>query len=329
VDGEPALLVKVFNLPGLAARASYLLRPSKARLEGEVARRIRARGFDAVVPLAVGEERRAGLLLRSLVAVAERPAIDLTRRLRDPQLLAKARRELLTSFARFNRELHEAGVDQDDTAPNNFLVYPDGRFALVDFERCQLRSAPLPQARRWTLLAKLHRHPVGVPAADKLRFLRAYLGSSDSRAARRAAWGEIRDAFLRLRRRDARRAGRAAFKLGRHVRRSGETWELVWRSEAPTLRRDLDPARARLAWIRAHQLERLNLPAVRPVRLARAAVELERPPGASDAPPSACEVARALRKFSAFGRFRDAPQWCATPAGAVLTNPESFSLFRK
>ena len=77
-DGDArALFVKVYGLESAGARLRYLLRPSKARLEREVARRIRERGFAVAEAVAVGEERVAGVLLRSLAVIPELPSIDL------------------------------------------------------------------------------------------------------------------------------------------------------------------------------------------------------------------------------------------------------------
>jgi hypothetical protein len=236
------------------------------------------------------------------------------------------RRALVEAFARWSRELHEAGIDQDDTAPNNFLVDAAGRFALIDFERCRLRDGPLPGARRWTLLAKLFRHQVGVPAADKLRFLRAYLGASADRRARREAWQPIRAELARLRRHDAKRAGAAAFKLGRHLEREDGGWVMRARRGAAVVRRVLDAERARTAWVRAHQLERLSLPALRPVRLHGAVVELLLPPGASGAPPAPLDVRVATHKLAACGSFVAKPEWLAADGGAWLANPEVFEV---
>lgn len=322
----PALFVKVYGLGSAAARLRYFGRRSKARLEREIARRIRERGFEAAAAIAVGEERRGGLLLRSLAVIPELPAVDLRSLLLERRPAAAERRALLESFARWSHALHEAGVDQDDTAPNNFLVYPDARFALIDFERCRLRSGPLPDSRRWTLLAKLFRHRVGVPAADKLRFLRAYLGPAADRRARRSAWQAIRTELVRLRRHDAKRAGAAAFKLGRHLEREGGGWVMRARRGEKVVRRVLDPASARRAWVRAHQLERLGLPALRPARLDGASLELLLPPGASDAPPGPLDVSIASRKLVACGRFVAEPRWLAADGGAWLTNPESFEV---
>jgi hypothetical protein len=216
-----AYFVKVFNLPPGRARLGYLLRPSKALREREVARQLVERGFDAVRPLAFGEERAYGALFRSLAIVAALPALDLRAHFEQPSLDRATCRKIVEDFGRLNRRLHEAGVDQDDTAPNNFLVDPAGGLVLIDFERCALQDRPLAEARRWTLIAKLHRYPIRASGTDRLAFLKAYLGAQDSAARRREVWQEIRREFLRLRARDARRAAAAAFKLGRHLERQG------------------------------------------------------------------------------------------------------------
>jgi len=329
VQGEGAqraLFVKVFHLDSLAARLRYLGRPSKARREQQIASRIRERGFRAAEPLAIGEERVAGLLLRSLAVIPELPAPDLRKLLLEQRPAAPARRALVESFARFNRALHEAGIDQDDTAPNNFLAFADGSFALIDFERCSLRAGALSETRRHVLLAKLFRHQVGVSTVEKLRFLNAYLGDTADRAGRRRAWQSIRAELARLRRHDARRAGAAAFKLGRHLERDGPGWVMRARRGAAVKRRVLDAGRARAAWVRAHQLERLSLPALRPVRLEGPSVELLLPSGARAAPPEPIDVVVARRKLAACGRFVAEPEWLAADGGAWLANPEVFEV---
>jgi hypothetical protein len=296
----PALYVKVFALPTLGARLSYLGRPSKARREAAVARALVARGIEVAAPLAVGEERRAGLLLRSFSAIAERPGRDLRTLLSDPALARGERRRVVLAFADFARRLHDAGVDQDDFSPNNFLVEPSGGFCLLDLERCRAGS-PLSAARRWTLLAKLHRHRLGVSSTDRLRFLARYLGAQSDRAARRAAWLAIRAEFLRIRRRDARRAARAAFRVGRHVGREDGVWFVRGREHVPVSRLELGRRESRRTWIAAHQLERLGTDAPRPVRLGPGWIELE---ARGATPPAATDVARALRDPSALGRKR-------------------------
>lgn len=320
---EPALYVKVFSLPAGWPRLRYGLRPSKARREARIGRALVERGFEAAVPVAVGEERRAGLLSRSLSVVAEHPGRDLRALLTDPATSGDERRRIVEGFALFTRMLHDAGVDQDDYSPNNFLWRPDGRFCLLDFERCTLRRAPLPDDRRNTLLAKLHRHDLGVRRTDRLRFLQLYLGSDSDRRARRAAWNGIRECLLRIRRRDARHAARASFRPGRNLVREGDVWTVRGRESRPALRLSLPRRRARDAWITAHQLERLALPALRPVRLGRDWIELD-VGDLPDGPAARADVAAAKRRLAPWGRFVASPDFVAGSRGALLRDPTQF-----
>jgi len=323
-DGESALFVKIFTVPAGPARWRSALRPSKARREAQIARQVGERGFAVAVPVAVGEQRRWGLLSRSFSVIRECPARDLRAILEDPETPRLRRVELLESFAQLNRRLHDAGVDQDDTSPNNFLVDDGLHWTLVDFERCRL-GAPLGE-RRWTLLAKLHRHGLGVSLTERLRFLRSYLGEPGTRAQRREAVQKIISAFLEVRRRDARRAARGAFQEGRHVGCEGATWFVRGREDVQTIRLEVSPARARAGWIAAHQLERLNLPALRPVRLSERGLELQAPSPAEPAGPRQAAVERALRRFAPLGEFVEEPHWEPTPNGPALRNPLAFRL---
>jgi tRNA A-37 threonylcarbamoyl transferase component Bud32 len=321
--GEPALYVKVFTLPPGLPRLRYWLRPSKARREAAIARAVRARGIEAAGPIAVGEERRGGSLRRSLSVIPERAGRDLRVVLSDPGLACGRRRALLEAFGALARRLHDAGIDQDDFSPNNFLLLDDGGFCLIDFERCRV-GRPLGN-RRWVLLAKLHRHALGVSRADRLRFLRGYLGPAAGRAERRSAWEKIQGPFQRIRRRDARRGARAAFQVGRHVERSGDLWVVRGREELPVIRLELGARESRRAWVAAHQLERLGLPALRAVRLGPDWIELEAPSPA-DPHPADARVRSTARRFSRYGRFTAEPDWVSGPAGPRLRDPRAFRL---
>jgi hypothetical protein len=321
--GEPALYVKVFAPPRGLARIASFLRPSKARREAATARAVAARGFEAAVPVATGEERLLGWVGRSFSAIAERPGRDLRALLADPTTPRERRRALLLAFARLARRLHDAGIDQDDFSPNNFLATPAGAFVLLDFERCRV-GPPLGE-RRFTLLAKLHRHGLGVSASERLRFLAAYLAPDGGRAERRAAVEKIALALRKIRSRDARHAARGAFRAGRHVRRDGTSWVVVGRERAPVVRLACSGREARAAWVRAHQLERLGLPALRPVRLCERALELEDPGAAAPARGEA-EILGALRRLEPWGRFVRPPDWHFGPRGALLRDPRAFEL---
>jgi serine/threonine protein kinase len=305
-------------------RLRSFLRPSKARREAVVAAAIRERGFEVAAPAAVGEERVLGTLVRSFSAVVEREGRDLRDLLADPKTSPSERRSLALRFGIFARSLHDAGIDQDDFSPNNFLVGPDGEFVLIDFERCRV-GAPLGR-RRWTLLAKLHRHDLSVPRTDRLRLLRTYLGESAGRTEIRRAWEQIDAAFWRIRKRDARRAARAAFRVGRNVIRSDGTWIVRDRESAPVRRLELGEDAARRAWILSHQLERLGLPALRPVRLGASWLELLEPQPAPADCDRASAVARARQRLARYGVFIGEPEWAFSAEGALLANPIRFRL---
>jgi tRNA A-37 threonylcarbamoyl transferase component Bud32 len=324
-EGEGSdLFVKVFAVSGGWPRLRSFLRPSKARREARTAEAVRARGFQVAAPVAVGEERRLGTLRRSFSVVPALEGRDLLDWLADPATTPQKRRALVVAFGAFARRLHDAGIDQDDFSPNNFLVDPAGHFVLLDFERC--RVGPELGDRRWTLLAKLHRHGLSVSRTDRLRFLRAYLGEESHPRARRAAWREIEPAFWRIRRRDARRAARAAFRVGRNVARCGSTWIVRCRETQTVRRLELEADAARRGWVLAHQLERLALPALRPVRLGPGWLELLEPAATTDVDTSA-EIRRAKRRLERYGVFTDSPEWAFGPEGALLSNPTCFRLY--
>jgi hypothetical protein len=321
-EGSPALFVKVFGAPAGALAWLGRLRGSHARREAAIAGAIERRGFAAAVPLAFGERWRGVRLGESFSVVSELPARDLRSVLSDRSLPGRRRSAALESFGALQRRLHDAGIDQDDTSPNNFLIDADGAFTLIDFERCRV-GHPL-GARRWRLLAKLQRHRLGVPRTDRLRFLRGYLGPGTDAAARREAWQHIRAELLRVRRHDARRAAKAAFKEGRQLLRSGASWIARGRESAPLARFALGAREARRVWVLGHQLERLGLPALRPARLDPDGVALVLPdPRGTPAPE---QIERARRELERFGHFVRVPEWELGVEGALLRDLRAFEL---
>jgi len=207
---------------------------SKARRELAIAQALAERGVPVVVPLAAGERRRFGRVLECFLLV---PLIADARDLRelweDPALGAGERRRLMVSLGTLVRRAHEAGLHQNDLAPNNVLVSGGvtGELQLVDFERARLRRSAGTRARR-RMLAKLARAAGGVPAALRLRFLQAYAGD---RAEARRWWARLREEAPRLARRDDRRMRRSAARDGRGFERIARGG---WRGHA---RRAADP----------------------------------------------------------------------------------------
>ncbi len=319
--GHPAILVKIFNIQGWASRARYWMRPSKARHEAEIARALVSRGFDVSVPIAVGEERRWGVLARSFSIIPELRARDLLAILRDPETTDAERRAIAENFGSFARKLHDAGINQDDFSPNNFLLDDKGRYVLIDFERCEVGS-PLGE-RRWTLIAKLHRHKMRLTYSNRLRFLRAYLGENTTSQELRDAWTKIEPIFYALRRRDARRAGEGAFEAGRNIHHDGDMWTVHARRDEPVKRIMFENNDAACtAWRRSHQIERLALPALKGVRMGPDWVEYQRPD--IDGEPNPIEIERNLKRCKRFGEFVSEPQWGVLGGLTVLTNPHGY-----
>ncbi|MDP3939440.1 MAG: lipopolysaccharide kinase InaA family protein [Deltaproteobacteria bacterium] len=217
----PDHLLKAYTyrwFPGLL-RA---LRPSKSRRELNLSAAALARGLPVPMPLAAGERRRMGRLLACCLLVPMvRDVTDLRRLWFDERPSPDRRRRLATALGRFSRRVHDAGLFQDDFAPNNFLVLPgaEPEFLLVDFERARLARRLGAGMRRW-MLSKLSRHMDDATASERMRFLKAYAGG-DRREARRW-WREIREFAPRLALRDHRRMRRNSTAEGRNYARHAE-----------------------------------------------------------------------------------------------------------
>lgn len=215
---DPDHLLKAYTyrfLPGLL-RA---FRPSKSRRELRLAVATAARGLPVPIPTAAGERRRLGRLQACFLLVPIlRDVIDLRRLWFDEAPAPARRRRLARGLGAFSRRVHEAGLFQDDFAPNNFLVRggAEPEFLLVDFERARLLRR-LGRARRRWMLAKLSRHMDDATAAERMRFLRAYTG--DDRDEARRWWRDLEGFAPRLARRDHRRMRRNSVAEGRNFRR--------------------------------------------------------------------------------------------------------------
>jgi hypothetical protein len=216
-SGSPDHLLKV-NDYGLAAGLRRGLRGSKARHELEMAEQVAARGIPTVIPSAAGEQRSGGRLRTCyLLAPILRDTLDLRRLWRGESLPTGERHALVTAFGILSRKIHDAGVFQDDFAPNNFLVRRGvaPQLFMIDFERAQLRTTNDEAARRF-MLAKIDRELAGAPVGDRMRFLRAY-SSGDGDEARRW-WRRVESFAPALAHRDFGRIGRNATRQGRRFR---------------------------------------------------------------------------------------------------------------
>ncbi len=149
---------------------------SKARTELQRAERLAERGLRTPVPIAAGEERR-GLGVRSCWLLV--PILPEVRDLRafweaeSPP--PRERRALATALGELAASAREAGLFQDDFAPNNVLIRRGlpPELTMIDFERGAVRKQ-VSEAELARMLSKLARELTGASRADQMRFLAAF-----------------------------------------------------------------------------------------------------------------------------------------------------------
>lgn len=232
--GPPDHLLKVNRYQGGTGwRRRW--RGSKARHELATAEACAARGLPTPLPLAAGEERHAGRLVRCLLLVPILADVTDLRALwygaeaslssRDA-LPRPEQRALARAFGQFCRQVHEAGLFQEDSATNNFLVRRAGgqgpaKLWIIDFERARLQRRTSTRQRR-VMLTKLHRDLSRSSATDRWRFLTAYTGGD--RAEARHCWQALAREASTLAAHDLRRMARTCLSGRRYRRLAQGTW---------------------------------------------------------------------------------------------------------
>ena len=159
---------------------------AKARGEYENLARLRDWQLDAPEPVAYGEERRAGWLLRSFLiseSVPEPTPLHEFIRDRLPVLPAKARRHtrraLIENLARYTRRLHERGFVHHDYFWRNILLSGGDltRFFLIDAHKGRSwRPGEAQQCRAKDLAALDAPAPNFFRRTERLRFFLQYRG---------------------------------------------------------------------------------------------------------------------------------------------------------
>lgn len=240
-----AHLLKVNRYPG-ASGWWRRLRGSKARREQRIAREIAGRGLPVPLPVAWGERVRGRLEACYLLVPRLADVVDLSVLESDHALSHATRRILASAFGALSRRVHDAGLEQEDFAPNNFLVRltPLPELFVIDFERARLWSGPVAQEQRLRALARLDRRLPGVSNPERWRFLVAYAGDT---ATARVLWRDLASLAPRVARSDLARLRRTTTREGRRVRRVRAGTTSGWaRREAP-LEALLDAGDKRLA----------------------------------------------------------------------------------
>ena len=188
------LWVKRYNVFSLRTWLGSLWQRSPAFAALGGARLLAERGFATPEVVAALESRRVGLLQRSFFITREVPDAT-TADVRWQAILAdpdgprrrRARRALAQAIGDLFRRLHAGGVYHGDLKDVNILITGPGErpgCVLLDLERVTVGR--LGRGRRVKNLVQLAR-TLGrrASAADRLRFLHAYLGREATRADRR------------------------------------------------------------------------------------------------------------------------------------------------
>jgi len=177
-DGVGPVLLKVHRTRSVGERLLSLVRRSRARAEWDAARYLRALGAPVPEPLAVGEQRRLGLLdtsfyaarfLEGLVPVHDAlPA-------QPPDKLA----ELLKRLALLIRGLHDRGFDHKDLHSGNLLCGPGPgdrcRIVVTDLHRCAWGTRLSVRARQRGVAQWLHSLREDLDEEGRSRWLAEYL----------------------------------------------------------------------------------------------------------------------------------------------------------
>jgi hypothetical protein len=215
LEGSEAECLLKVNRYDRGADPIRRLRASKARRELAIAAALHDCGIETPLPFAAGAVRAGGRLICCYLLI---PVLDDVQDLkelwqRDGRPRAE-RRSWTAGLGHLTRRLHDAGLFQEDFAPNNFLLRPGDppQILPIDFERARIRRWLGVRPRR-RMLAKLDRHLGSASAADRMRFLLAYL-DGDRRAARRW-WRRLAPVAAQLAARDRARLRRTGTADGR------------------------------------------------------------------------------------------------------------------
>lgn len=189
-QGDGTYIIKRYlsNHPIARFKTFFIL--SKAARELKAAVLIAKKGISTTLPVAMGEKGNFGSVNESYVVLEKLKACrDLSsyflkddRAKRSSQSLLE-KWTILKELGTLSKKVFQKGVLQSDFSLNNFLLTKaesEGiKLYLTDFEKITIKKRlSVNQKRR--CLAKLNRVGREVSTADRLRFLKAYLGSDVS-----------------------------------------------------------------------------------------------------------------------------------------------------
>lgn len=184
---ESGIYIKHYRVPGLRAKIRQWLRRGKSRNEGGRALELASIGVQTINPVALGEERKFGVLLENYLVTEEISGVQPLDRFLETELPfyepARAgliRQRIGAELARLCSRLHESGMIHNDFHPGNLLVRLDDQdqptLVLIDLDALRQRPVPLAIHEIRDNLAQLNNYFWSRSSrVERLRFLEAYL----------------------------------------------------------------------------------------------------------------------------------------------------------
>jgi tRNA A-37 threonylcarbamoyl transferase component Bud32 len=191
---EGSIYIKHYLVPGPRAKLRQWVRRGKGRNESKRARALARVGVPTFEPIALGEQRRKGVLFENyLITRAIENSIPLDRFVETevahapPAEATRVRRALARALGRMTAKLHDAGFLHRDFHPGNVLVQTgaDGEpvLSLVDLDALRLRKKLTRSDVIENLSLLNHYFWIRGERTDRHRFMLAYLDARKSAIA--------------------------------------------------------------------------------------------------------------------------------------------------
>lgn len=184
---DSGIFIKHYRVPWIRGKIRQWLRGGKARNEGEKALKLVSTGVATIEPVALGEQRRLGLIFDNFLVTREIPAVEPLDHFLEKTLpslhsdrVRLIRRRIAEELARLCARLHERGFLHQDFHPGNLLVRLDHddhpTLFLIDLDALEIRPVPLGINLIRDNLAQINNYFWSRSSrAERLRFLELYL----------------------------------------------------------------------------------------------------------------------------------------------------------
>ena len=205
-NNSETYIVKVYKYPHLFQKIKSFFKHTKAFNEFKTTYIANMKGIPVEAPVAYGEQKRIFPQKSYLIIRKIKNSNTLKEYFKNTASLEE-RRDILKKFGKLSKDIHNAGVKQDDFSLDNFLVYNDeisgGKVTLIDFERVSIQTKFLGEKHRVWYLAKLNRAKGYFTNTERLRFLMSYADSDFDYCKRLAS--QIEATTIYLQKKDAKK----------------------------------------------------------------------------------------------------------------------------